>query len=200
MSGTEPVRGRAVVVQPEEGPSYWQPVPANGHADPKLYPANTGFAGLSMGYQTIAPGARVRAHSHGDQVELQICFRGRGRVVVDGTSHPLGPGTACFLGHDVKHEIINEGAEALVMLLGRVAPGPRGFLLRDRPAAAARRAGARALRAAGGRGGDRARDGDERHPVSPGAASPGPSGQILGASGPRRSLAEQLSRTLSAWW
>ena len=30
-----------------------------------------------MGYQTIAPGGRVREHSHGDQIELQICFRGR---------------------------------------------------------------------------------------------------------------------------
>ena len=44
---------------------------------------------------------------HGDQIELQICFRGQGRVVVDGVSHPLVPGTACFLGHDVKHEIWN---------------------------------------------------------------------------------------------
>jgi hypothetical protein len=54
------VRGRAVVMQPGDGPSYWQPVPANGHADPKLYPGNTGFDGLSMGYQTIAPASRVR--------------------------------------------------------------------------------------------------------------------------------------------
>src|SRR2546423_4231945 len=110
------VKGRAVVVQPGEGPSYWQPVPANGHADPRLTPALTGFGMLSMGYQTIAPGARVRQHSHGDQIELQICFRGRGRVVVDGVSHPLVPGTACFLGYDVKHEIINEEPDDLVML------------------------------------------------------------------------------------
>lgn len=109
-------RGHAVVVQPGEGPSYWQPVPANGHADPALYPAVTRFPGLSMGYQTIAPGGRVREHSHGDQVELQICFRGGGRVMVDGVAHPLVPGTACFLGHDVKHELINEGPDDLVML------------------------------------------------------------------------------------
>ena len=127
MSGVEKVRGHAVVVQPEEGPSYWQPVPASGHADPKLYPENTGFAGLSMGYQTIAPGGRVRAHSHGDQVELQICFRGRGRVVVDGTSHPLVPGTACFLGSDVTHELINEGVEALVMIWVVSPPGLEHF-------------------------------------------------------------------------
>ena len=116
MSRVETVRGHAVVVQPDEGPSYWQPVPANGHADPKLTPASTGYDGLSMGYQTIAPKSRVREHSHGDQIELQICFRGRGRVVVDGVSHPLVPGTACFVGYDVKHEIVNEGPEDLVML------------------------------------------------------------------------------------
>jgi len=91
-------------------------VPANGHADPKLTPAHTRYDALSMGYQTIAPQSRVREHSHGDQVELQICFRGRGRVVVDGVSHPLVPGTACFLGYDVKHEIINETDEELVTL------------------------------------------------------------------------------------
>ena len=46
------IKGHAVVVQPDEGPSYWQPVPANGHADPELYPDRTRFPALSMGYQT----------------------------------------------------------------------------------------------------------------------------------------------------
>jgi mannose-6-phosphate isomerase-like protein (cupin superfamily) len=126
QSQTDTVRGRAVVMQPEDGPSYWQPVPANGHADPKLYPARTGFAGHSMGFQSIAPGGRE--HSHGDQVELQICFRGRGRVVVDGVSHPLVPGTSCFLGYDVKHELINESPEEdLVMLWVITPPGLENF-------------------------------------------------------------------------
>ena len=127
MNMTQTARGRAVVVQPDAGPSFWQPVPANGHADPKLYPGNTGFAGLAMGFQTIAPGSRVREHSHGDQVELQICFRGQGRVVVDGVSHDLVPGTACFLGEDVTHEIINESREELVMLWVITPPGLEGF-------------------------------------------------------------------------
>lgn len=116
MSTVESARGRAVVVQPEDGPSYWQPVPANGHADPKLTPDTTAFPMLSMGYQTIAPGGRVREHSHGDQIELQICFRGRGHVLVDGRRHPLVPGTACFLGYEVRHEIVNDGPEELVMM------------------------------------------------------------------------------------
>ena len=131
------VRGRAVVVQPDDGPSYWQPVPANGHADPRLYPACTGFSGHAMGFQTIAPASRVREHSHGDQVELQICFRGSGRVVVDGVSHRLVPGTSCFLGFDVKHELINESShEDLVMLLGHHPTRPRGLLPGDRAATA----------------------------------------------------------------
>jgi quercetin dioxygenase-like cupin family protein len=116
MTIVESARGRAVVVQPDEGPSYWQPVPANGHADPKLTPEKTAFPPLAMGFQSIAPGGRVREHSHGDQVELQICFRGRGHMVVDGVRHPLVPGTACFLGYDVKHEIVNDGADDLVMM------------------------------------------------------------------------------------
>jgi quercetin dioxygenase-like cupin family protein len=123
----EQVRGRAVVVQPGQGPSYWQPVPANGHADPALFPANTGLATLAMGYQTIAPRSRVREHSHGDQVELQICFRGRGHVMVDGARHELVPGTACMLGYDVKHEIVNDTDDDLVMLWVITPPGLEDF-------------------------------------------------------------------------
>jgi len=123
----EAVRGRALVMQPGDGPSYWQPVPANGHADPTLFPGNTGFDGLSMGFQTVAPGGRIREHSHGDQVELQICFRGAGRVMVDGAAHRLAPGTACFLGYDVRHEIINEGPDELVMLWVIAPPGLEDF-------------------------------------------------------------------------
>jgi mannose-6-phosphate isomerase-like protein (cupin superfamily) len=127
MSDTDAIRGHAVVVQPGEAPSFWQPVPAGGHADPTLCPAATRFDGLSMGFQTIAPGGRIREHSHGGQVELQICFRGRGRVVVEGASHPLVPGTASFLGYGVKHEILNEGDEPLVMLWVVSPPGLEHF-------------------------------------------------------------------------
>ena len=116
MSGNENARGRAVVMQPGEGTSFWQPMPANGYAEPMLVPADTGFETLSMGYQTIAPKSRVREHSHADQVELQICFKGTGTVKVDGVPHPLQPGSTCFLGYDVKHEIINDTDEDLVMM------------------------------------------------------------------------------------
>lgn len=110
------MKGRAVVMQPGDGPSWWQPVPASGYAHAKLTPDRTEFSGLSMGYQTIAPGGRVRAHSHDKQVEVQICFRGQGRAVIDGETHPVVPGSVAFLGHNIMHEIINDGAEDLVMI------------------------------------------------------------------------------------
>ena len=127
MQQSAAARGHAVVMQPNDGPSYWQPVPANGHADPVLSPQNTRFDGLSMGFQTIAARSRIREHSHGDQIELQICFRGNGRVVVDGIAHPLVPGTTCFLGYDVRHEIINESDDELVMMWVISPPGLEDF-------------------------------------------------------------------------
>ena len=122
MGANETARGRALVMQPGEGRSFWQPMPANGHAEPKLVPGETGFVGLSMGFQTIAPHSRVRAHSHADQIELQIGFKGAGIARLDGVEHPIVPGTTCFLGYDVKHEIINDSDEELVMIWV-IAPG-----------------------------------------------------------------------------
>lgn len=127
MSGAKASAGRAVVMQPGDGLSYWQPEPANGHVEVKLQPHETGFDGLSMGAQTIAPGGRVRAHSHDAQIEIQICFSGTGSVLADGVRHALVPGTTCFLGREVRHEIVNEGEDDLVMMWIISPPGLEDF-------------------------------------------------------------------------
>jgi len=92
-----------------------------------LTPRNTGFGGLSMGYQTIAPGGHVREHAHTSQVEFQICFRGRGHIVIDGESHPLVPGTACFIAPGVKEAIWNDADEDLVLMWVITPPGLENF-------------------------------------------------------------------------
>jgi quercetin dioxygenase-like cupin family protein len=122
MSDQSKIRGHGVVMQPDDGPTFWQPVPANGHVEPKLYPSNTHFDGLSMGYQTIAPASQVRKHSHEAQIELLVCFGGRGRVVLDGESHDFVPGTVCFAGYDLTHEIINESPSEDLVLMWVIAP------------------------------------------------------------------------------
>ncbi len=123
-------------MQPDDGKSYRQPKPANGHADPKLLHADTGFDGLSMGFQTVAPGCHIREHSHDKQIELQICHRGKGHVLVDGTRHELTPGTSCFLGYNVKHEIFNDGDD-----VGNRSRWPGGVLCDNRQGPNSKRPG-----------------------------------------------------------
>ncbi|MBM3488699.1 MAG: cupin domain-containing protein [Alphaproteobacteria bacterium] len=127
MSSIEESRGRAVVVKPGENPSYWQPVPANGHADPMLTPDLTAFRGFSLGFQTVGVGGHVREHAHGDQIEIQVCFRGKGHVVLDDVRHDVVPGTAVFLGPDVRHKIVNDGDDELVMLWVITSAGLEDF-------------------------------------------------------------------------
>lgn len=112
----EDTRGHGVVTQPGEGIKYWQPLPANGFSEAMLPMKAIHYQGFSMGYQTIANGGRVRRHSHPAQVELQICFRGKGSVYVNGETHSLQSGTSCFLGLDVEHEIFADKGEDLTML------------------------------------------------------------------------------------
>ena len=82
MTGKE--KGAAVVVQPDEGESYWQPVPANGYAEVLVSRRNDPSIGrFSSGIQVIAPGGRVREHQHPDSEELLFFFEGRGRAIVD---------------------------------------------------------------------------------------------------------------------
>lgn len=122
MSLPDDVIGHALVMQPEDGPSYWQPVPANGYSHVKLTPETTRYPAMASGFQYVAAGGHIRGHSHHDQVELQICFSGRGRVVVDGADHPLVPGTVCFLGPQVVHEIINESDDSDLVMLWLISP------------------------------------------------------------------------------
>ena len=64
-------RGAAFVVQPDEGQSYWQPVPANGYAEVLVSKRNDpSIRDLSAGIQVIAPGSYIREHQHGTEQEL----------------------------------------------------------------------------------------------------------------------------------
>ncbi len=72
MSVSEAAHGQAVIRQPDDGLTLRQPIPANGHADPKPFSGNTNFETLSARYQTVAMGRRVCEHSRSDQAGLQI--------------------------------------------------------------------------------------------------------------------------------
>ena len=85
--------GTGIVLQPEEGQSYWQPIWANGYSIVKLSPKHGGPDALAMGVQVIAPGGYVREHSHTPNQEILFCFEGKGTILVDGVPHRFVPGT-----------------------------------------------------------------------------------------------------------
>ncbi|HEX4810619.1 MAG TPA: hypothetical protein VH325_16905 [Bryobacteraceae bacterium] len=77
-------KGNSIVLQPEEGDSYWQPTPTGGYATIKISPENCCSNFLSMGVQAIAEGGYVREHWHAKHEEILFCFEGEGEVLVDG--------------------------------------------------------------------------------------------------------------------
>src|SRR6266446_2226339 len=119
-------KGPGIVLQPEEGESYWQPVWANGYSTVKISPKN-GTLNLAMGIQVIAPGGYVREHSHTPNQEILFCFEGKGTVLVDGVPHHFVPGTTVYAGSGVRHKIINDGPGELSTTASGTERGGRSF-------------------------------------------------------------------------
>jgi len=118
--------GPGMVLQPDEGESYWQPVWANGYSTIKIGPKD-GIENLTMGVQVIAAGGYVREHSHTPNEEILFCFAGRGTIIVDGVPHPFVPGTTVYAGPGVKHKITNDGPDELKMTWTYLPPGLNDF-------------------------------------------------------------------------
>jgi quercetin dioxygenase-like cupin family protein len=119
--------GPGIVLQPEEGASYWQPRWANGYSIVKLSPKHAGPDNIAMGIQVIAPGGYVREHSHMPNQEILFCFAGNGTILVDGVPHPFVPGTTVYAGPGVRHKIINDGPDDLKMTWTYLPPGLDDF-------------------------------------------------------------------------
>lgn len=105
----ELVKGPAMVLGPEEGESYWQPGPHFGHMTVKVGPHNHPSNIFSMGIQVLPAGRHVREHGHARNDEVLFIYEGSGRVVIDGETHALEPGSTVVLGRYVGHSIHNDG-------------------------------------------------------------------------------------------
>jgi len=115
MAESEP--GAVVVRQPDEGESFWQPVPANGYSEVRVSKRDSEkIQGFSSGIQVIAPGCFVREHQHGTEQELLFFFEGSGKAVVNDVEHPIQPGTTVYVGPWNKHTFINDGDVDLKMM------------------------------------------------------------------------------------
>lgn len=108
-------RGGGFVLQPEDGPSFWQPIPANGYVINKLQPENWDGP-FSLGLQVVAPRSFIRRHVHDRHREVIFVWSGAGRAVIDGAEHAMQPGTVIGLPDGVEHMFANDGDEELKLL------------------------------------------------------------------------------------
>jgi quercetin dioxygenase-like cupin family protein len=112
------------VVGPEEGASFWQPVPANGFVRNILSQATTGSASdFSMGTQTVAPGCFIREHTHEREEEVIFVLAGRGAARIDGVEHPIQTGSSVFIDRGRKHHFLNKSDTEPMTFLWLLMPG-----------------------------------------------------------------------------
>ena len=106
--------GIVKVLGPDEGDSYWQPVPANGYVRNIFNQKTTSArANYSFGTQTVAPKCFIREHTHAHHEEIIYVVDGKGFARVDGVEHPLEKGSAVFIGVNRRHHFLNPYEEPL---------------------------------------------------------------------------------------
>ena len=121
---TEHNDSRVVVVQPDEGESFWQPVPANGYAEVRVsHRKDPGISSFATGIQVIAPNSYIREHVHPAQEELLFFFEGQGLAVIDGLSHPLQAGTTVYVGAGHRHKFVNPSSDQELKMCWVMLPG-----------------------------------------------------------------------------
>jgi quercetin dioxygenase-like cupin family protein len=109
--------GTAKVVGPNEGESFWQPVPANGFVRNIFSKHALGAeSDFSFGTQTVAPGCFIREHTHAHNEEMIYVVEGRGLASIDGVEQAIEKGSAVFVGRNRKHHFLNPHTEPMTFL------------------------------------------------------------------------------------
>ena len=110
MTSATMTEKRSRAVQPDEGESYWQPVPTNGFVELAVAQAvNSNGPGFDVGIQEVAPECSVREHVHDHHEEVIIVLEGDGTATIDGEVHPMHTGTIFYLAPGSRHQFINQG-------------------------------------------------------------------------------------------
>ena len=126
---SEAATTKVFVIQPEEGESFWQPVPAGGYAEVRVsHRTDPSIQSFATGIQVIAPGCHIREHVHPAQEELLFFFEGRGEAVIDGRSHPLRAGTTVYVGAGHRHKFVNTDPARELKMCWVMLPGGDGGL------------------------------------------------------------------------
>lgn len=106
-------KGPFLVLGPEDGESFWQPLPSTGYITNKITPYNSPYDNLSLGIQVLEPGAHIRRHAHERSHEILFCYRGQGRAELEEESFDLVEESILLIGRGVQHKIINTSNQQL---------------------------------------------------------------------------------------
>jgi mannose-6-phosphate isomerase-like protein (cupin superfamily) len=117
MNVQESQAGTVKIMGPDEGDSFWQPVPANGFVRNIFSRQGLGAQNdFSIGTQTVAPGCFIREHTHAHNEEIIFVVEGKGVARVDGVEHPIEKGAAVYIGVNRKHHFLNPNQEPMTFL------------------------------------------------------------------------------------
>jgi len=114
-------KGVVIALGPEDGESFWQPLPSTGYVINKISPYNSPYDAFSTGLQVLEPGAHIRRHAHERSHELLFCYQGSGQADVDGKLYDVVPETMILIGRGLQHKVTNTGAGQM-RLLWFIAP------------------------------------------------------------------------------
>ena len=91
-----------------------------------LSPRTVGSTSGFMGVATIAPGDKISEHYHPYSEEFVYVVSGTITARLDGTPHELRARQGLLIPINVRHRLMNEGAEEafIVFHLGPLAPRP----------------------------------------------------------------------------
>lgn len=99
----------SLVIGPDEGESWWQPLPSRGYVSTYITPENNPYHDFSSGIQVLPPGCYVREHGHTINHELIFIYEGAGVVTINDKRHEVGPGATVMFADNDRHIIENTG-------------------------------------------------------------------------------------------
>jgi uncharacterized cupin superfamily protein len=75
-----------------------------------------GVGSFGMNLLVLQPGQRGRIHAHERQEEVYLVLEGELTLIVEQVEHILGPDRLARIGPSVRRQLVNAGAERLVLL------------------------------------------------------------------------------------
>jgi uncharacterized cupin superfamily protein len=75
-----------------------------------------GLSSFGMNLILLAPGQRGRIHAHERQEEVFLVLAGQLTLIIDGEEHVLGPDDIARVGPAPRRQLVNTGAQRVVLL------------------------------------------------------------------------------------